>query len=121
MSTDDKYCIRLEKCECGDGVVTLPDLSYEEQYAGYHDENGDKVYFKVIDLGAIIYGNKDVPHGIANFKNPVNVVARRGGLFGNQKELYFYLNRDYVTVQCYNNPYVGNHVRAIIYYTCTDR
>jgi len=72
---NEKYCLKLEKCECS--RTGLPNLSFEEQYAGFDDVDGKKVYTKYFDLGKISLPSdnedKHIPHGIENLKEVIKM------------------------------------------------
>ncbi len=133
MSTDKKYCIKLEECECGDGVATLPDLSYEEQYAGYHDYDGFKVYVKDIELGAApsTTTNRSIPHNIPSVRSIVKHESTLtdgsggkycGNIYSPGDHIRFHVSKEAVWVASVGNWQTSNYKMAIrIYYTCTDR
>lgn len=112
----------------GNGGVVLSHLSFEEQFAGYYDEYGDKVYCKTIDLGVIPYNNvKVVPHNISNLKSVVNDSFRWNGnghhYIGNRTGTYYTIieyTASNVTTSV-NSPSAVIHALTTIYYTCTDR
>jgi len=132
MSDSEKYCLKLEKCECGSPV--LPDLSYEEQFAGYHDIDGNKVYVKTIDLGSLPTTNgatKAISVSDLNIKRMVNNVFYWIGTSNvyigntahhsvNSLALYYNHVTKEITVMARGSfgPLTGT---VTIYYTRTDR
>ncbi len=133
MSTDKKYCIKLEKCECGESVAH-PDLSHDEQYAGYHDVDGSKVYTRTYDLGIMPTNSLNQftshPHEISNFNRLVKMdfIWESGGkyhdgyLTGGSNGSH--LMRCFCDATAVYTSQIGwtNHRGIVtIYYTCTDR
>ena len=59
----------LAECQC---CVVLPNLSYEEQFAGFCDWDGDRVYVKTVILGTTSSGATEItklyPHSIPDIK-----------------------------------------------------
>ncbi len=133
-----EFCLKMSPCKCGSGSgegAKLPDLSYEEQYAGYHDVDGKKVYTKLVDLGqmfdAIPGQKKSVDPQIPSVLNIIDLKVRRYNdsgeiVFGNLSrpetnwEVSFYIAHNQIIIQVYGNA-SGNVAIAQIFYTCTDR
>lgn len=61
-----------------DGISgVLPNLSYDEQFAGYRDEDGKKVYMKSLNFGNLLSDSvKAVPHNITNISRLVSMTSR---------------------------------------------
>lgn len=118
---------------CGNAFVPqfLPDLSYQEQYAGYHNIDGNKVYCKTIDFGTLgAAGSYTRPHNIENFKDAIAVSIKRinpsaaAAVFGNvsdtSQSCAFSVSRTGINVN-HTSVYTGHPVLITIHYTCTDR
>ncbi len=109
----------------------LPNLSYSEQFAGFLDWDGDKVYVKTVDCGQAIYSDTFTvfPHGIPNIKKVVRneplLFHSNGGVITDN---YYINSNDYFaahgtpTAIGYRNKVAQNaHLLSTLYYTCTDR
>ncbi len=124
---------------CGTAFVPQQniDLSYEEQYAGFRDVDGRKVYSKTVELGS--YGNStemvsndiDVAHYISNMHACINysVISLINstdnywvgpGLRSPDGYIIFNVTKQYVKIAIRRSPsnFSG---RITLYYTCTDR
>lgn len=112
----------------------LPNLSYEEQFAGYYDEEGRRVYMKTIDFGNIPTGTTQRPHGIPNVKRIINLIFCTYNPLNNPGHTsnYYVHANSYLTVM--PSPALiecraggdwsmsgGNTLVARLHYTCTDR
>ncbi len=132
MSTDDKYCIRLEKCECGDPLAH-PDLSYEEQEAGYRDFDGNKVYRKAVLIESIPKNtvNAHFSHGATNVKrivrfesfmcNPDGAVSQGSQAAYNSHYVRVIIGPEGISLDTSNHGWNTHKLWVIIDYTCTDR
>ena len=113
---------------------TLPNHSYDEQFAGFYSLDNKKVYVKTIELGN--WGNgtyvlRRVPHGVQNLNEVVyfhlwsySDVHCWAGNFTHGDNLCtcFYDKRGGVfTLQNQGWNYSHVKIRIIVYYTCTDR
>ncbi len=107
----------------------LPNLSYEEQFAGFYDESGDKVYVRSFDLGTII-SPKVIPHNISNLKSVVDDSFRWktattdnehywiGNRTGSNHMIIAYSKTDIEVSSTTPREMIG---LVTLYYTCTDR
>ena len=135
-----RFAVKLK----GRGYVNLPgegamrpDISYEEQYAGFRDQDGDKVYVKTVVIDSFPSAGsaavfKTVPTGIANFKKvrDFRVIwgdsadSYEGSLTGiaNTARIVSILADGNISIYVVNlgngSIYSGE---ATIWYTCTDR
>lgn len=121
----------------GNGVapVVLPNMSYEEQFAGYYDEEGKKVYFKTVQYGAMPTTSSTAiarAHNILNIDRIVhfNFIAQRTN---SEKTTYASIYSAHANTSF--NVWASNHsimcnavgtwaeqnLTVYLYYTCTDR
>ncbi|MCD7906808.1 MAG: hypothetical protein LUH04_03775 [Clostridium sp.] len=123
---------------CGTAFVPqlIPDLSYEEQYAGFHNVDGRRVYTRLVDLGNLANSpngrvDLEVDSGISNLLEVIDLRVRRKNpfnnsvIFGNLCDLGFAQNfvmKDNKILAITINSDCSEHTAvAQIYYTCTDR
>lgn len=113
----------------------MPNLSFDEQFAGFYDENGDKVYVRSVRLGNLpAQGQtKQVPHGIANIKSLVaesirqdytaegDSIGRCGSFSYGSICFAFDLRRSYVQIAALGVSWTKFTAIGTYYYTCTDR
>lgn len=118
--------------------MVIPNLSYDEQFAGFYDTDGKKVYVKTIELGQFpssnsssIAASKEVLHTISGLYRKINMITHWGLMpdgsanVGNLTipwygAVYFHFTDQNVTIiTSYNWAHCSG--RAILYYTCTDR
>ena len=119
------------------GGFKAPDISYEEQFAGFHDLDGRKVYVKTIELGNLP-GKSDlsrietlIPLSIPGFLNAVDMRLRwvyppiKTTLFENANSLThlmnFSISEGNIRIIVDGMDYRAASGRATVYYTCTDR
>lgn len=132
---NEKYCLKLEKCEYGSAEGKHPDLSYEEQFAGYCDVDGKKVYCKVFDWSdfPLTESSSKKPHNIPNIFRIIKIdsvamhpnstvtgtsyhpeLYSRVGCTDNNQNLQLYHHWP-------DKKWENYTFRIVLYYTCTDR
>ncbi len=117
----------------GGGAATLPDLSFDEQYAGYHHWDGRKVYCKTIQFGQLpSNAASSKPHGIPNIDWVLKreYIAHRPApnvLFENENyyidttgSIYVSAQQDTISTRTHGN-WSGIELFVTVYYTCKDR
>ncbi len=130
MSDGKKFCLMMAECECGENSGnngSRPDYSLTEQYAGYHDYDGSKVYMKTIELGAMPNKTvKLVPHGISSLKKVLHDEWTWGGnggwYIGNRHSAATVIEYTLDSVRIGSSADVSTAQGVVtLYYTCTDR
>lgn len=115
-----------------------PDLSFDEQFAGFHDVDGNRVYVKLVDFGRL--PNYASPKQGANIRKPHNLVNIRDVVDftpffrSDDGDLYKYAIKGSGDAYCTicvtrTNIVVSNNLcdlssivlTVAMYYTCTDR
>lgn len=104
----------------GIGAGVLPNLSYEEQFAGFYDIDGNKVYVKSIDFGPLI-NQKLVPYEIANYKDLVDLRYTAGSFATGTPDYTFDIASQSIRFRCSWSGSSAYSALVTIYYTCTDR
>lgn len=115
----------------GSGVA-LPNLSYEEQFAGFYDVDGSKVYCKTIEIGTLASSSHTTPHNIPGFKAFIDAKFRRWnsggagsggeGNYTTTKYLTYVVTPTSVIVETNQGAsWQSLDHRITLYYTCTDR
>lgn len=118
------------------GAGALPNISYDEQFAGFYDRDGSKVYVKTVDFGQLPLGAaasgtiKQVAHNIDNVKrivhanftwwNSVGAVYCES-VTGNGQHTIATVDKSAVFVTVWNvdrREWTGEFT---LFYTCTDR
>ncbi len=107
----------------------MPNLSYDEQFAGFYSLEGDKVYVKSLQFplykGTSSQTSRIYPHDIDNIKNLVDLRSKWGHHFGNvtNHSSYITFSADQSGVMVINKNWDASAYTAIVtlYYTCTDR
>ena len=119
----------------GTGSGILPNLSYEEQFAGFFDADGRKVYSKLVNLGNLFASpigrtDKAFDPGIENLYSVVELRVRRSSspgriifdcIFDSDASIFYYTNESKIWVAIRNFDASNHTAIAHIYYTCTDR
>lgn len=119
----------------GNGTVggVLPNLSYDEQFAGYHDFDGSKVYRKAVMIDSVPSGasNQHYPIDIVNPKRIVRFEAYVDNGYGLYAGSHAAGTASYICTAVFptsieittnnNTDWATRKLWVIFDYTCTDR
>lgn len=112
----------------GGGTGVQPNLSYDEQFAGYYDEAGKKVYMKSVDMGALSGTTGNCPHNIENFERLIDLTVvwynetkqKVNTICWWNNQTGFFLQNGGVQFNS-RESLAGYSAIARLVYTCTDR
>lgn len=113
----------------GTGGGVLPNLSYDEQFAGYYDLDGKKVYVKTIEIelfkGTSSAPTKTYPHAIPSVERIVEFKPRWRNFSNNVTNhanyVYYMADQENIYVRIKERDDSGIKALVTLYYTCTDR
>lgn len=110
----------------GNGTApgVLPNQSTEEQFAGFYDIEGSKVYCKT--FVNLVVGNflantaYNFPHNIPNFNKTINKIFLLKSWI-DSGHIWFVPNETNIRVHCHVATGYMTESQLTLYYTCTDR